>query len=50
MSPLSLLAVVAIVVVLAVVAFALGHKLGQSAEQAVLTAETSRIANERARF
>lgn len=50
MSPLYLLAAVAIAIVLAVVAFALGHKLGQSTEQAVLTAETSRIANERARF
>lgn len=50
MSPLFLLAVSLIVIVLAVVAFALGHRLGQSAEQAVLAAETSRIANERARF
>jgi len=45
-----LVAALAVLVLVAAAAFALGRSLGQSAERAVMSTEASRIATERARF
>jgi DNA recombination protein RmuC len=50
LSPLLLLAVVAAILLVGAAAFALGQRLGQSAERAVTTVEAARLTAERARF